>query len=98
MLAYMIQNHLTSGGALILGFPNCRWSDGEMLYGAKAPNYSTSELSLVIKDIYFCKKYLQQHRFRVTLSGKEYLFLTATRLNNTAKTPNVGKPIIKKTL
>ncbi|MEA3492175.1 MAG: class I SAM-dependent methyltransferase [Campylobacterota bacterium] len=76
----LIQDHLTPSGAIILGFPNCRWIDGEMIYGAKAPNYNFSEMSLVIKDIYFCKKYLQQHRFRVTITGKEYLFLTATKI------------------
>jgi len=79
----LIQNHLTKDGAVILGFPNCRWIDGEMIYGAKAPNYNFSEMSLVIKDIYFCKKYLQQHRFRVTITGKDYLFLTATKIGTT---------------
>lgn len=74
------QNHLQSGGAIILGFPNCRWVDGEMVYGAKAPNYSFSELSLVLKDIHFCKKYLQQKRYRVTITGKDYLFLTARKI------------------
>lgn len=77
----LVQNYLTESGAIILGFPNSRWIDGEMIYGAKAPNYPFSEMSLVIKDIYFCKKYLQQHKFRVTITGKEYLFLTATRIN-----------------
>jgi cyclopropane fatty-acyl-phospholipid synthase-like methyltransferase len=76
----LIQNYLTPDGAVILGFPNCRWIDGEMIYGAKAPNYNFPEMSLVIKDIYFCKKYLQQHKFRVTITGKDYLFLTATRI------------------
>jgi trans-aconitate methyltransferase len=76
----LIQNHLTSNGAIILGFPNSRWVDGEMIYGAKAPNYSFLEMSLIIKDIYFCKKYLQQHKFRVTITGKEYIFLTATKI------------------
>ncbi len=76
----LVQQYLTADGALILGFPNSRWIDGEMIYGAKAPNYNYSEMSLVIKDIYFCKKYLQQHRFRVTVTGKEYLFITATRI------------------
>jgi cyclopropane fatty-acyl-phospholipid synthase-like methyltransferase len=76
----LIQNHLAENGAVILGFPNCRWIDGEMIYGAKAPNYNFPEMSLVIKDIYFCKKYLQQHKFRVTITGKDYLFLTATRI------------------
>jgi 2-polyprenyl-3-methyl-5-hydroxy-6-metoxy-1,4-benzoquinol methylase len=74
------QNHLENGGAMILGFPNCRWIDGEMIYGAKAPNYSFSELSLVLKDIHFCKKYLQQKNYRVTITGKDYLFLTARKI------------------
>lgn len=76
----LIQNSLKKGGAVILGFPNCRWLDGEMIYGAKAPNYSYSEMSLLYKDVYFCKKYLQQHKFRVTLTGKDYVFLTATSI------------------
>ncbi|MEA1914944.1 MAG: methyltransferase domain-containing protein [Campylobacterota bacterium] len=76
----MYQNHLEKDGAIILGFPNCRWIDGEMIYGAKAPNYNFPEMSLVIKDIYFCKKYLQQKRYRVTLTGKDYIFLTARKI------------------
>jgi len=77
----LIQNYLNPQGAIILGFPNSRWIDGEMVYGAKSLNYSSSEMSLVIKDIYFCKKYLQQHKFRVTITGKEYIFLTAKKIN-----------------
>jgi 2-polyprenyl-3-methyl-5-hydroxy-6-metoxy-1,4-benzoquinol methylase len=74
------QNHLASGGAMIFGFPNCRWIDGEMIYGAKAPNYSFSELSLVLKDIHFCKKYLQQKKYRAVVTGKDYLFLSARKI------------------
>ncbi len=77
----LIQNYLQKGGAIILGFPNCRWIDSEMIYGAKAPNYSYSEQSILYKDVYFCKKYLQQKKYRVTLTGKDYLFLTATYIN-----------------
>ena len=77
----LVQGYLTVDGAMILGFPNCRWMDGEMIYGAKAPNYPYSEMSILIKDIYTCKKYLQQKKFRVTVTGKTYLFLTATSLN-----------------
>ena len=77
----LVQNYLEKErGALILGFPNCRWIGGEMLYGAKAPNYNMSELSLLFNDVIFAKKYLQQHKFRVTLTGKEYIFLTATSI------------------
>ncbi|MDD5373987.1 MAG: class I SAM-dependent methyltransferase [Sulfurimonas sp.] len=76
----LFQNHLQKDGAMILGFPNCRWIDGEMIYGAKAPNYAFSEMSLVLKDIHFCKKYLQQKKYRVVITGKDYLFLTARKI------------------
>ncbi len=76
------QNYLEKGGAIILGFPNCRWVDKEMIYGAKAPNYPFSEMSLVLKDIHFCKKYLQQKKYRVVITGKDYLFLTARKINS----------------
>lgn len=80
LFASLVQEYLTKDGAIILGFPNCRWMGGEMIYGAKAPNYPYSEMSILIKDVYYCKKYLQQKKFRVTLTGKEYLFLTATSI------------------
>lgn len=76
----LVQNYLDENGSIILGFPNCRWIDTEMIYGAKAPNYSFCEQSILYKDVYFCKKYLQQKKFRVTLTGKNYLFLTATSI------------------
>jgi len=80
LFASLVQEYLTPGGAMILGFPNCRWMSGEMIYGAKAPNYPYSEMSILIKDIYYCKKYLQQKKFRATVTGKDYLFLTATKI------------------
>ncbi len=76
----LVQEYLTKDAAIILGFPNSRWLGGEMIYGAKAPNYAMSEMSLVLNDIIFCKKYLQQKKFRVTVTGKQYLFLTATKI------------------
>lgn len=76
----LVQNYLEKDAAIILGFPNCRWVGGEMIYGAKAPNYAMSEMSLLLNDVIFCKKYLQQHKYRVTLTGKQYLFLTATKI------------------
>ncbi|MDH5464092.1 MAG: class I SAM-dependent methyltransferase [Thiovulaceae bacterium] len=77
----LVQNYLNPNGAMILGFPNSRWLDGEMVYGAKMPNYSDSDLSLVIGDIHYCKKYLQQKKFRVRITGRDYLFLTATKIS-----------------
>jgi trans-aconitate methyltransferase len=78
----LVQKYLEKDGAMILGFPNCRWIDGEMIYGAKAPNYNFSEMTLLFKDVYYCKKYLQQKKFRVSISGKTYPFLTATSLTS----------------
>ena len=76
----LIQDYLEDKGAIILGFPNCRWLDTQMIYGAKAPNYSYSELSILFNDVIFCKKYLQQKKYRVTITGKDYIFLTATSI------------------
>jgi len=77
----LVQEYLNKNdSALILGFPNSRWIGGEMVYGAKAPNYAISEMSLLFNDVIFCKKYLQQKKYRVTITGKHYLFLTATKI------------------
>ena len=85
LLMSLVQNFLSDGGAVILGFPNCRWMGGEAIYGAKAPNYVYPEQSLLYKDVHFCKKYLQQKKFRVTLTGKNYLFLTATPIGRKSR-------------
>ncbi len=79
-LMSLVQEHLTHNGAFILGFPNSRWIDKELIYGAKAPNYPYSEMSLLFNDVIFAKKYLQQKKFRVTITGREYIFLTATKI------------------
>ncbi len=75
----LVQNYLKKDAAVILGFPNSRWIGGEMVYGAKAPNYAFSEMSLVLNDMIFCKKYLQQKKYRVMITGKQYFFLTAVK-------------------
>lgn len=76
----LIQEYLLNDSAIILGFPNSRWLGGEVLYGAKVPNYTMSELGHLFSDVMFCKKYLQQKKYRVTLTGKYYIFLTATKV------------------
>ena len=81
-LMSLVQEHLSKNGALILSFPNSRWTDGELIYGAKAQNYNYSEMSLLFNDVIFAKKYLQQKKFRVTITGREYIFLTATKIRS----------------
>lgn len=80
LLMSIVQNQLKRDGAMILGFPNCRWIDGEMIYGARVKNYAFSEMGLLYKDAIFAKKYLQQKKYRVTLTGKDYVFLSATSI------------------
>ncbi|WP_456430916.1 methyltransferase [Nitratifractor sp.] len=80
LLMHLVQERITPDGAILLGWPNARWQDGELIYGARPRHYPFSELSLVIKDLFWIKKYLQQHKFRVVVTGREYLFLEATRI------------------
>lgn len=72
---WCMQHLLAKGASVIVGFPNCRWVDGEPVYGARTRNRRETDMSLVIKDTYFIKKYLQQHKFQVTIFGRYYLFV-----------------------
>lgn len=72
----LIKNHITPNARVIFGFPNCRYLDGELKYGARVKNYCEPEFSLLIRDISFYKRYLIQHKFKVMITGKYYLFLT----------------------
>jgi hypothetical protein len=80
LLMHLVQHYLNRDSALVLGFPNGRWKGGELCYGAKAAHYSFSEMGVVLEDILFAKRYLQQKKYRVMITGKQYLFLTAVRI------------------
>lgn len=73
----IVQDHLASDGAVILGFPNCRYVDGEVEYGTRMKNFRQPELGLLIKDVAFYRKYLQQHHRQVFVTGKHYVLVTA---------------------
>jgi len=75
----LVQNHLAERSGIIIGLPNCRYRDGEIIYGAQTKNFKERELSLLIKDAAFIKKYLQQHRFRVMITGKYDLLIAGVR-------------------
>jgi SAM-dependent methyltransferase len=75
----VVQRHLAPAGAVIFGFPNCRYIDGEIEHGARMKNFRQPELGLLIKDIAFYRKYLQQHHRQVFVTGQHYLFVTAIR-------------------
>ncbi|MEM7156429.1 MAG: class I SAM-dependent methyltransferase [Myxococcota bacterium] len=79
VLRDIVQHRLPRAGTVILGIPNCRYLDGEVEYGARMKNFRQPDLSLLIKGVAFYRKYLQQHRFRVFVTGKHYVLVTGVR-------------------
>ncbi|WP_034343390.1 class I SAM-dependent methyltransferase [Deinococcus misasensis] len=73
--------HIKGGGHWLLGFPNCRYVDGEVSYGARMVNYRDPELSLLFKDVAFFRRYFQKHRYHVNVTGKYDMLVTARSLN-----------------
>jgi SAM-dependent methyltransferase len=76
VLRRVVQHHLAPGGAVILGLPNVRYVDGEPSYGARMKNFRQPELGLLIKDVAFYRKYLQQHGRQVFVTGKHTVLVT----------------------
>jgi SAM-dependent methyltransferase len=76
VLRQIVQHHLAPGGAVILGLPNSRYVDGEVVYGARMKNFRQPELGLLVKDVAFYRKYLQQHHRQVFVTGKHYVLVT----------------------
>lgn len=79
LLRRVVQDHLTPTGAVILGLPNCRYLDGELVAGARMKNFRQPELGLVVKDLAFYRKYLQQHDRQVFVTGTHTLLVTGVR-------------------
>lgn len=80
LLRHIVQHCLAPSGAVLLGVPNCRYLDGEVMYGARMKNFRQPELGLVIKDVAFYRKYLQQHRRKVYVTGRHELLITAVSI------------------
>lgn len=77
VLRRVVQDHLAPTGAVILGVPNSRYLGGELEYGARMRNFRQPELGLLIKDVAFYRKYLQQHARQVFVTGKHHVLVTA---------------------
>lgn len=75
LLRRIVQDHVAATGAVLLGMPNCRYVDGELEYGARMKNFRQPELGLLVKDVAFYRKYLQQHHRQVFVTGKHYLLV-----------------------
>lgn len=76
LIRRIVQDHLAPHGAVILGFPNARYLDGELEHGTRMKNFRQPELGLLIKDVAFYRKYLQQHGKQVFVTGKYELLIT----------------------
>jgi trans-aconitate methyltransferase len=76
VLRQIVQQHLAPDGAVLVGFPNCRYVDGEVEHGTRMKNFRQPELGLLVKDVAFYRKYLQQHHRQVFVTGKHYVLVT----------------------
>jgi ubiquinone/menaquinone biosynthesis C-methylase UbiE len=76
VLRAIVKRWLAPGGGVILGVPNCRYVDGEQLFGARTKNFRQPELGLLIKTVAHWKKYLQQHRRKVYVTGTHHVLVT----------------------
>lgn len=85
ILRSIVQRHLAPAGAVILGFPNCRYRDGEVVHGARVRNYAQPELGLLVKDVAFARSYLAQHKRLVFVTGKHDVLVTAVALPSRAR-------------
>ncbi len=81
LLRRLVQTLLQPRGSVIVGLPNCRYLDGELLHGTRMVNFRQPELSLLLKAAAFYKKYFQQHHKRVFVTGKHELLITAIPRN-----------------
>jgi SAM-dependent methyltransferase len=81
LLRHVVQHRLSPTGAVILGLPNCRYLDGEVIFGARMKNFRQPELSLLVKHVAFYRRYLQQHRRKVYVTGKHTVLVTATPID-----------------
>ncbi|THF68464.1 class I SAM-dependent methyltransferase [Deinococcus sp. Arct2-2] len=77
LLRAIRRHHLTPTGGLILGFPNARYLDGHLSYGARMKNYARPDLSLLCADVTQARRQLQKHGFKVFVTGKYEVLVTA---------------------
>ncbi|WP_343216540.1 class I SAM-dependent methyltransferase [Deinococcus aestuarii] len=77
VLRALRREHLTPTGGLILGFPNARYRDGFLSYGARTRNFARPDLSLLLADVAAARRQLQKHGFKVFVTGKYEVLVTA---------------------
>jgi len=79
ILLYMINNCLSTKGSIIIAFPNCRWLDTDMIYGAVMPLTKEQNMNRIFEQVTYCKKVFEANNFEVFINGKDYIFITANK-------------------
>ena len=77
LLSALRRHHLTDTGGLVLGFPNARYRDGALSYGARMKNFAQPDLSLLCADVTDTRRDLQKRGFQVFVTGKYEVLVTA---------------------
>ncbi|GGO35137.1 class I SAM-dependent methyltransferase [Deinococcus humi] len=77
LLKGLCRHHLTETGGLVLGFPNARYRDGVLSYGARMRNFERPDLSLLCADVTDTRRNLQKRGFQVFVTGKYEVLVTA---------------------
>ncbi|GGK27928.1 methyltransferase type 12 [Deinococcus malanensis] len=77
LLSALWRHHLTPAGGLVLGYPNARYRDGTLSYGARVRNYRRPDLSLMAADVTDARRRLQRQGFKVFVTGKYEVLVTA---------------------
>lgn len=90
ILQRLVSEHLTPDGAVIVGLPNVRYVDHGLRYGAQVKGFSHPELSVMIRDAAYYRRYLARHRFRVMITGQHTVFVSARALPARVETRRRG--------
>lgn len=77
VLRSLYRQHLTPAGGLVLGFPNARYSGGELSYGSRMRNFARPDLSLLFADVAQARRFLHKHGYKVFVTGKYEVLVTA---------------------
>ena len=78
-LRHLVSERLTTKGGLLLGLPNSRHRSTSLTYGTQAKNRRGAELTPVVKDAMFIRRYMNQHRFDVRILGKHNVLIAGRR-------------------
>lgn len=86
LLKALVRHHLTPTGGLILGYPNARYRDGYLSYGARLRNFERPDLSLLCADVTEARRGLHKYGYKVFVTGKYEVLVTAIPMQKTTPT------------